>query len=73
MKKYLVELIGTADVGQHNLAIDTEDEALHDLADLHTDRRRSVGCRLRAFGKRAGHDGEAAIGSGLDHSGHVRV
>ena len=47
----LVELVGAADVGQHDVAVDGEDQALDDLADVDTDRRRRVGCGLRAVGE----------------------
>ena len=38
----LVELVGAADEGQDDLAVDGEDQALHDLADVDADRRRRI-------------------------------
>ena len=52
----LVELVDAADIGQHDLAVDREDQALHDLADMHADRGGRVRRGLRAFRKPSRRD-----------------
>ena len=52
----LVELIRPAHVGEHDLAVDGEDQALHDLADVAADRRGRIGCGLRAVRELHGLD-----------------
>ena len=47
----LVELVGAADVGEHDFAVDGEDQALDDLADIYADRRGGVGRGLGALGE----------------------
>ena len=47
----LVELVRPADVGEHDLAVDREDQALHDLADITADRRCCVDCGLGPLGE----------------------
>ena len=67
----LVELVRAADVGQHDLAVDREDQALHDLADLHTDRRCCVGRGLGAFRKPSRRDLQSEFRRCRCHTGDV--
>jgi hypothetical protein len=61
----LVELVGAADVGEHDLAVDGEDQALHDLPDVDPDRRRGIGRGLGAIGEADGLDLQAGgVGGG---------
>lgn len=69
----LVELVGTAHVGQHDPAVDGEDQALHDLAQLHTDRGGGIGRRLRAIGEAARLDREATLGGGFNGADDIGV
>ena len=62
----LVELVAPADVGEHHLAVDGEDQALHDLADIDADRRRRVGCGLRAVREVERADLDPTLAAGRD-------
>ena len=69
----LVELVAAAHVRQHDLAVDGEDQALHDLADLDPDRRRGVGRGLGAVGEVSRRDLQAELGGGVDDPPCVAV
>ena len=60
-------------VGEHDLAVDAEDQALDDLADLDADRRRRVLRGLGALRELARLDRQAALRAGVDHSLDVGV
>ena len=64
----LVELVGAADVREHDVAVDGEDQALHDLADLDADRRGRVGRRLGPVGEAHRLDRQPEVGRRGDHS-----
>ena len=68
-----VELVAAAHVRQHDLAVDGEDEALHDLADVDSDRRRGVGRRLRPVGEVSRRDLQAGSSAAVDDSFCVAV
>src|ERR687883_301936 len=69
----LVELVRAADVRQHDLAVDPEDQALDDLADVDTDRGSGVGSRLGALREPARFDRQPELGGSGSDTGDVRV
>ena len=69
----LIELVGAAHIGQHHLAVDTEDQALDDLPDVATDRLRRVDRRLRPLREADRFDRETDRCTRFDHVHHVAV
>ena len=68
-----VELVGAAHVRQHDLAVDGEDQALHDLADLDADRCGRIGRGLRTVGEATGIDDDAEFTARVDDAADVAM
>ena len=69
----LVELIRSADIGEHDLAVNGEDQALDDLADSHADRCCRVGGGLGAIGEAARLELEAALARRVQDLADIRM
>ena len=69
----LVELVDAADVGEHDLAVDGEDQALDDLGDVAADRVGGVDGGLGAFREAMRLDLEAELGAGVDDTLNIAV
>ena len=68
-----VELVRSAHIGEHDLAVDGENQTLHDLAHLDADGGSRIGGGLGPLGEPHRLDGDATIAAGVDDALHVPV